>query len=185
METCVKNSIKSWIYDLSVFDSMKSFKMIHAHYYLKLLRFVTMYVGEIIVSEEIVSDSFLVIWENRKSLKDIANFDSYIYAIAKYKSVSYLRGRRPQNIELDENYIDMFIHTDTTPEEELISQECTRKLNEAINNLPEKCKLTFKLVREEKMKYREVAEVLGISQKTVEAHLSKAVKILRQILSSE
>jgi RNA polymerase sigma factor, sigma-70 family len=79
----------------------------------------------------------------------------------------------------------MFIHTDTTPEEELISQECTRKLNEAINNLPEKCKLTFKLVREEKMKYREVAEVLGISQKTVEAHLSKAVKILRQILSSE
>ena len=58
-------------------------------------------------------------------------------------------------------------------------------MNEAINNLPEKCKLTFKLVREEKMKYREVAEVLGISQKTVEAHLSKAVKILRQILSSE
>ena len=64
-------------------------------------------------------------------------------------------------------------------------QTCLLDNNEAINNLPEKCKLTFKLVREEKMKYREVAEVLGISQKTVEAHLSKAVKILRQILSSE
>ena len=184
MNTCTDN-IKKWVWDIAVNDSMESFKLIHANYYMKLLRFVTMYIGETVVAEEIVSDSFLSVWESRQSLKAITNFNSYIYAVAKYKSVSYLRSKQPQLVELDEECIDMFIHTDTTPEQELISKEGVLKLNAAINKLPEKCKLAFKLVREEKMKYKEAAEVLGISQKTLEAHIAKAVKTLRGVIETD
>ena len=179
------DNIKEWVWDIAVNDSMVSFKLIHANYYMKLLRFVTMYIGETVVAEEIVSDSFLSVWENRRSLKMVTNFNSYIYAVAKYKSVSYLRSKHPQSVELDEGCIDMFIHTDTTPEQELISKEGILKLNAAINRLPEKCKLAFKLVREEKMKYKEAAEILGISQKTLEAHIAKAVKTLRGVIEND
>lgn len=179
------DNIKQWVWDIATNDSMESFKLIHANYYMKLLRFVTMYTGETVVAEEIVSDSFLSVWENRQSLKTITNFNSYIYAVAKYKSISYLRSKHPQSVELDEGYIDLFIHTDTTPEQELISKEGIQKLNTAINDLPEKCKLAFKMVREEKMKYKEAAEVLGISQKTLEAHIAKAVKTLRTVIEND
>ena len=52
------DNIKEWVWDIAVNDSMESFKLIHANYYMKLLRFVTMYIGETVVAEEIVSDSF-------------------------------------------------------------------------------------------------------------------------------
>ncbi len=87
-----------------------------------------------------------------------------------------------EQVSLDEISIDLFTSTETTPEEELISQEGIHRLNLAIDSLPAKCKMAFKLVREDKLKYKEVAAILDISVKTLEAHLANAVRKLRKHL---
>ena len=170
---------------MAISDSQPAFKSLYMAYFPKLMRFVSLYVSSSVETEEIVSDTLLAVWSSRNTLPDITNFDSYIYAIARNKVVSYYRIKQIKKVDLEENDIDLFIHTDTTPEEELINKESIARLNAAINSLPNKCKLAFKLVREDKLKYREVATILDISIKTLEAHLATAVRKLRETLSKD
>lgn len=169
---------------MALSDSQTALKSLYAAYYQRLMRFTKLYVPSYVEAEEIVSDSFLAVWNNRKSLLEIRNFDSYLYTIVRHKIVTYYRKQRPGLIELDELPVDLFLHTDTTPEDELISKEEIDRLNMAINTLPDKCKIAFKLVREDKLKYKEVADLLHISVKTLEAHLATAIKKLREVLGS-
>ncbi len=175
-------NISLYLYDLIYKDSEQALKHLYLHYFAKLLRYVSIYVHSTGEAEEIISDTFLAIWENRKTLL-VDNFESYLYSIARNKSISTIRRySRLNTVELEENYIDLFVHTSTTPEDDLISQEQINEINKAINTLPDKCKEAFKLIREEKMKYKEAAAILGISVKTLEAHLTLAMKKLREVL---
>ena len=76
--------------------------------------------------------------------------------------------------------IDLLAQSHVTPEDILISKEKVEKINRAINSLPNKCKLAFKLVKENQLKYKEVSEILNISIKTLEAHLTTAMKKIRE-----
>lgn len=174
-----------WVCDMALSDSQTALKSLYIAYFQRLMRFAGLYVSTSVEAEEIVSDTFLAVWNNRKSLPDIKHFDSYIYTITRHKAISYYRSQHMENVELNEHSIDLFAHTDTTPEEELISKESVDRLNSAINSLPDKCKMAFKLVREDKLKYKEVAIILNISVKTLEAHIATAVRKLRETLSSE
>ena len=175
--------LTSWIKEISTADSQIAFKSIYLAYYTQLIRFTCLYISSIAEAEEIVSDTFLTIWNNRKILLQISSFNSYVYSIARNKAISHYRKQHMEKVELNEKNIDFFSQTETTPEEDLIRKEDLKKLNEAINSLPFKCKMTFKLIREDGLKYKEVAEILDISIKTVEAHLSTAIKKLRKTLA--
>ena len=121
-------------------------------------------------------------WNNRKQLLDIKNFNSYIYTVVRNKSISQFRALHIENQSIDNIAIDIFAHTNITPEDELISQEEISEINLAINSLPNKCKIAFKLVKENHLKYKEAAEILNISVKTLEAHLTTAMKKIREKL---
>nr|WP_239060652.1 RNA polymerase sigma-70 factor [Bacteroides sp. 519] len=157
----------------------------YLHYFERLQRFVFLYISSFAEVEEIVSDALLSIWDNRKKLPDISNPDAYIYTVARYKAISHLRSRQENKISMHEITVDLFAHTETTPEDDMISKEKTDQLNNAINSLPYKCKMAFKLVREDKMKYKEVAAILEISVKTVEAHITTATRKLREALNHD
>lgn len=180
-----KENITEWICEMALTDSQTALKSLYLAYFQRLMRFTKLYVSSSVEAEEIVSDTFLAVWNNRKSLLKVSNFDSYIYSIARHKAISYYRSIRMEQIELNEIPLDLFTQTDTTPEDDLISKERINQLNKAIDALPAKCKMAFKLVREDKLKYKEVAEILDISIKTLEAHLANAVKKLRDSLASE
>ena len=120
--------------------------------------------------------------ENRLELPEIRNFNAYIYRIAKFKALNYLRKRNLPTVNLDEMPLDLFARTSTTPEDDCISAETVREINRAIESLPPKCKLAFKLVREDRMSHREAAETLYISVKTLEVHLGHAVQKIREAL---
>lgn len=182
---CHKEDIAQWVCELAQNDSQTAFKSLYKAYFQRLMRFTNIYVSSTVEAEEIVSDTFLAVWNNRKSLLKIANFDSYIYTIARHKAISYYRSIHMEQIELNDISIDLFTHTATTPEDDLISKERIAQLNNAIDALPAKCKTAFKLVREDKLKYKEVAAILDISVKTLEAHLATAIKKLREALRSE
>ncbi|MCC8171007.1 MAG: RNA polymerase sigma-70 factor [Parabacteroides sp.] len=177
--------ISRWIYEIAACDSESAFKSLYLAYFPRLMRFAGIYVSAPEEAEEVVSDTFLAVWNNRKSLPGVANFDAYIYTVARYKAVSYYRSHSVRQVEWNENQVDLFSSTETTPEEELISKELAEQLNAAIDRLPGKCKLAFKLVREDKLKYKDVAAILDISVKTLESHLSVAVRKLRELLGNE
>lgn len=179
------NNTMQLVCSLATLDSQVALKSLYMVYFDRLMRFVTCHVGSEPVAEEIVSDTFLAVWENRKSLLEVTNFDSYIFTIARHKSISYFRANQMIKVEIDETVTDLFFQTDTTPEEDFISKETVDSLNNAINSLPDKCKMAFKLVREDKMKYKDAAQVLDISVKTLEAHITTAVKKIREALSKE
>ncbi len=113
---------------------------------------------------------------------DIDNFNSFIYGIARHKAISFIRKRQLEYVDLDNYPVDLFFATETTAEDDLITKEEIEKINSAINNLPEKAKMTFKLIREDNLKYKEVSDILGISVKTVEAHMATAIRKLRDAL---
>ena len=171
-----------WVCEMALSDSEAALKSLYLAYFQRLIRFTSLYVSSSGEAEEIVSDTFLAVWNNRRQLPGITNFDSYIYTIARHKAISYYRKQHLEEISLDDITIDLFTCTETTPEEELITQEGIARLNTAIDTLPTKCKMAFKLVREDKLKYKEVAAILDISVKTLEAHLANAVKKLREAL---
>jgi RNA polymerase sigma-70 factor (ECF subfamily) len=81
--------------------------------------------------------------------------------------------------------VDIYFRTDTTPEDDMISKELTKTLDDAINSLPNQCKIAFKLIREDNMKYKDAADLLNISVKTLEAHITKAIKELRLALKTK
>jgi len=158
---------------MALSDSQTALKSLYMTYFGPLMRFTGMYVSSPAEAEEIVSDTFLAIWNNRKQLPGISNFDSYIYTVARHKAISYYRKQHMEQVSLDEISIDLFTSTETTPEEELISQEGIHRLNLAIDSLPAKCKMAFKLVREDKLKYKEVAAIHDISVKNIGGTLDR------------
>ncbi|MDR1918637.1 MAG: RNA polymerase sigma-70 factor [Tannerellaceae bacterium] len=177
--------ISGWIGEIASSDSQTAFQSLCSAYFPRLMRFTGLYLSTPAEAEEVVSDTFLSLWNKRKALPGIAHFDSYIYSIAKNKAISYYRSQHIEKIMVKEKEIDLFFQTETTPEEELITKEEISRLNAAINALPDKCKTVFKLVREDNLKYKDVAEILDISVKTVESHLSTAIKKLREALATK
>lgn len=178
----INNNTSLLINKLALDDSEEALRGLYNLYFDKLVRFVYLYIQSQNSVEEIVSDVFLSIWMNRKELTNIQNFNAYILTIARNKAISHFRREEKYYSISNEYPTDLYFNTETTPEDDYISQELIRKFNKAINTLPPQCKMAFKLIREDKMKYKDAALVLNISIKTLEAHITKATKILRKLL---
>lgn len=173
--------IQSVLNDLAINNSESAFKSLYDAYCDRIMRYLVMYVKSSHVAEELMSDVFFALWENRKQLPEIINFDAYIYRIAKFRVLNYLRDNKSLTVDLDDVPIELFAYTETTPEDDYISAELIEEVNKAIEQLPTKSKLAFKLVREDGMKYKEAAEHLGVSVKTLEAQLTYAMKKIAKI----
>jgi len=173
------------IEDISRRNSETALKDLYQHYFDKLMRFISLYVKSEQTSEEIISDVFLTIWQNREFLLEVKNFNAYIYTISRNLSIDYLRAKKWNFDQLSDIPFDLYFKTETNPEGELISKESVQSINDAIESLPNKCKMAFKLIREDKMNYKDAAELLNISVKTLEAHITKAVKELRIALRTQ
>lgn len=176
--------ISYYVREIALNNSQIALKELYTCYFYDLLHYSMIYVNNSHDAEEVISDTFLSVWENRKKLLEISNFNSYIYTIVRNKSISQFRSMHIENQSIDTIPIDIFAYTDITPENELISKEKIAEINSAINSLPNKCKIAFKLVKENNLKYREVAEILNISVKTLEAHLATALKKIRESLET-
>jgi RNA polymerase sigma-70 factor (ECF subfamily) len=176
-------NIRYLLEELSFKDSEPALQSLYYAYSDRIMRHIYMYVKSHETAEELTSDVFFALWERRKTIPEINDFNAYIYKIAKFKALNYLRDNKTDYVDLDEVPLDLFAFTETTPEDDYISKELIDSVNEAIEQLPAKTKLAFKLVREDGMKYREAADHLGISVKTLEAHLTAAMKTITKILS--
>jgi RNA polymerase sigma-70 factor (family 1) len=166
-------------------DDEAAFEKLFTHFYPKLLSFSLSVLSTRELAEEATEDVFLKLWQNRKTLPAIKNLNYYLFTAVKHSSLDYLsRIRRDAVFPLDDIAVE-FGDLRPNPEEHLISAEAVKRIQSAVDALPARCKLIFRLVKEDQLKYREVAELLGLSIKTVETQMSLALSKVGQALGQE
>ncbi|MEJ5962005.1 RNA polymerase sigma factor [Pedobacter immunditicola] len=137
------------------------------------------------LAEEIASDVMLALWKSRLRLLEIENIKVYAFVIARNLSLNALNKISKQTVvSIEDIAIEVFLDN-LTPEQIFINDELRKKLEIAIQALPNRCKLVFKLIKEEGLSYKDAAIILNISTKTVDAHLVTAIKKLTSILKAE
>jgi RNA polymerase sigma-70 factor (family 1) len=161
---------------ISRFDDQLAYKELFSSLYPSLFQFVSGIIKCRQPAEEIVSDLFLKIWEKRKTLEEIHNLRVYCFVAARHLSINQLEKQKRQHSANIEDYKTRLVHPAPDPEQSMISAEMMRRIHDVVEELPPRCKLSFKLVKEYGFKYREAAEILQVSEKTIENQLSIALK---------
>jgi RNA polymerase sigma-70 factor (family 1) len=169
------NRIEYLQYRIACFDDQHAYKELFTSLYSYLCTFARTIVKSKEPAEEVVSDVFIKIWEMRKDLEKIENLKVYLYVSTRNHSLNYLEKQKRivtnSTGELHTEFVSLYFD----PEQLLITADMLALIHKAIDQLPPKCKMIFKLVKEDGLKYREVAEILSISIKTVENQLAIAL----------
>ncbi|MEM9885915.1 MAG: RNA polymerase sigma-70 factor [Bacteroidota bacterium] len=180
----VQQSDEELILLLNGREASKVFEQLFYRHYEILCRKVMTVVHCEQAAEEIVSDVFLKIWKNRAQLTITTKLKYYLKTAVRNQAIDYLRRQaRERNFkgEIDRDYESNY----TSPYEEVVGQELSQKVEAAIESLPPKGKHIFRLSRDRGMKYREIADLLNISIKTVETHMRRSLIHLRKRVQEE
>ena len=154
----------------------REFELLFKQYYSPCMNFAMMYLKDVIRSQDVVQDVFLKLWERKNSLS-LDNPRGYLYRAIKNRSIDTLRQINP-TISLDE------VTAKSLSEEQKIFDNFVLKerIYNSIRQLPPKCQKVFVMSKINGLTYAQIAEELSISIKTVENHMGKALRILRQLL---
>lgn len=177
-----RNTIKSLLSKIREDDDQSAFRELFYLLYHRLVHFCNQYVEDKEVAEEIVSDLLTQLWVDREKTKDIVNPETYLFISVKNRSINYLKKySKFKVVHLADAMEDQLVNTHD-PEKELEKRELNFKMNEAIESLSRQCKIVFNLVKEDGLRYKDVAEILEISPRTVETQLVRALKKLNTII---
>jgi RNA polymerase sigma-70 factor (ECF subfamily) len=163
----------------------KAFRELFMAHCARLTQFAFAIVKTQDAAREIVDEVFIKIWRNKNTIENIQNLTVYLYTATKNTSLNYLSMNARKNITEPFDNLSIQMTDDQSPEKKLIYSEILNKINQAIDNLPPRCKMVFKLVREDGLSYKEVAEILNISPKTVDAQMVIAVKQVGEKLKGD
>ncbi len=155
---------------------MKAYEQLYKMLYGKLVHFSAAIAGSFQLGEETVSDVFIRLWQKRQQLSSVRNPAVYIYVSVRNASLNTLHQRKAQNNIPFENLDADALAITPDIEERLVSREVALIIEKTIRELPEKCQLIFRLIKIDGFTYKEAAELLDISPKTVDAQLAIAVK---------
>ena len=169
-----------WVRNIRDGDG-KAFEQLFRSYCQPLIQFVGRYVRDIQTAENLVQDLFLSVWGNRAQLDPTLSVKSYLYTAAKNRALKHLRHgdvvRRSTEDETPR------FPGPKTPEDELQGKEISTAIHRAVEALPEKTRICFSMNRFDHLTYTEIAEIQGVSVKTVETQMGHALRFLRERLA--
>ncbi len=169
-------------------EHILAFNQLYEEYNQRFIRFARSYVMTNEIAEDIVNDSFMYYWENKQNIAD-QNLSSYLLTVVKHKCINYLK-----RLSLEEQARDRFQYLEewelqlkiSTLEacnpEKLLSEEIQLLVQKALRSMPKQTRDILIRSRYQSQSNKEIAAELGVSVKTVEYHMSKALKTLRAVL---
>ena len=157
----------------------KAYEFLFRKFYQALSRFSLKLVGSEATAEDVVQEVFVALWEKHDQLSIKGELKSYLFAAVRYASINHLRQHQRQINLVPQQTADVIDESASEIPEYLI-----KKVYQAIEQLPEKCRLIFILSRQGGLTYKEIAEELDISVKTVEAQMGIAFKKIRSFLKT-
>src|SRR5450631_3034314 len=167
---------------IALYEDMKAYGQLYELLYEGLYRLAYSLVRSSEVAEEIVSDVFIKLWQIRGKLMEIEHLRVYLFTIAKNFSLNYIT-KNYKNITVSLDAVDVEPVVELSgPAEMCISADMVRQIRKAIQQLPPQCRLIFQLVKEEGLRYKEVAAILEISPLTVRNQLAIAVRKIGEVL---
>ncbi len=167
---------------IASYSDMKAYESLYKLLFNGVFRFAYSFVKSKEAAEEIVSDSFIKIWELGAKLAEIDNVKAYLFTITRNNSLNYIT-RNYKRIQLnidDLEFDEVIVWGD--PEEIFLSGEAVNRIKNAIKELPPQCRIIFQLVKIEGMTYQETAAVLGISLSTVRNQMSIGLRKMTESL---
>lgn len=171
-----QTELQSWIAQIASSGDQQAFKRLFLHFYDYLFYFSNSFVKSREAAEEIVQDVFVSLWKKRETLSEIDNLRVYLYVSVRNLSVNYLR-RSGFHYDHDLNQLDVScMAAPSTPEELMVATEVSQRITRSVAELPPRCRLVYKLVKEDGLRYKEVAEILHISPRTVENQIATALR---------
>jgi RNA polymerase sigma-70 factor, ECF subfamily len=172
--------------DNQLFETLKAgditaFEMLFRTYYQPLCNYAYTFVQDHDEAEEIVQSTFMQVWEKKSTLEIRAGVKPYLYAMVRNACLNVIKHEKvkQQHAAVELAVGERSVESVTRS---VMASELEAKIYNAMEALPEQCRLVFKLSRFEELKYSEIAEQLSISIKTVENHMGKALKIMREQL---
>ena len=167
---------------IALYEDLKAYQALYELLASRLKRFCFSFVKSNEAADEIVSDVFIKLWQIKNKLPEIDNLKVYLYTVAKNFCLNYItRHFKNPVVLLDEIDIEPVVHIGN-PEELCISADIVQKIQQAIRQLPPRSRLIFQMVKEDGMRYREVADILHISVLTVRNQLAIAIQKLAAAL---
>ncbi|MCU0333416.1 MAG: RNA polymerase sigma-70 factor [Chitinophagaceae bacterium] len=163
---------------LAIDNCSESYKQLFVRMQPSLVRFAFGILKSEALAFEVVSDVFIRIWEKRDTLQHVDSPRSYLYQAVKNEAINALHQQERRQLHDALVWAVPAESVFFNPEQQLISKETLAALQRAVQELPPKCRTIFKLVKEDGLKYREVAALLDLSVKTVEAQMGIAIKRL-------
>jgi len=158
-----------------------AFEELFRSFFPGLVLFALKYVPDQDTAKEIAHNVFLNLWEKRKKVDTSSSLKSYLFTSVHNRCLNFIRDQK--KFDRDESRFERIDSTEFADgTDHLEAQELEIRIFDALQTLPDKCREIFELNRFTGLKYAEIAEKLGISVKTVEAQMSKALKILREKL---
>jgi RNA polymerase sigma-70 factor (family 1) len=177
------SSIQDLQYRIARLDDQQAYKELFTSLYSYLFRFAKTLLKSRESAEEVVSDVFIKVWERRRQLEKIENLKVYLYVSTRNIAYNYLDKQKRNPTNSIDDFETEFTSIYFDPEQLLVTADMLAFIQKAIDQLPPKCKIIFKLAKEDGLKYREVAEVLNISIKTVENQLAIALQKIGSTVS--
>ena len=160
-----------------------AYRELFTRYYYPLCTYAMRVVAGREVAEEVVADVFVKLWKNREQIEVHTSFEAYMYRAVRNQSLDYLKLKLHrvyeretlESIQWNPAYADHH-----SPADEMVFNEFYDRVEGHISDLPRQCQIIFRLSREQGLRYREIADQLKISVKTVETQMGRALKVLRE-----
>ena len=180
--------------ELHLIHSLKSgnnqaYKYIYDHHYVLLCKIAYEFLKDDFLAESIVDDIIFHLWEKRDTLEITTSLRSYLVQAVRNRCINYLNLEREKRevrfsvIDQQGEWINSVFPSDDYPLARLLENELEQEIRNAIDRLPEECKVVFKKSRFEEKRYEQIAEELGISVNTVKYHIKNAISRLSADLS--
>ncbi len=160
---------------------MAAYEAIYNEFWPRLYGYVYNRLKNKEVAEEIIQEVFFSLWMKRATLELTHSLSAYLHTAVKYQLFNYLKADHVRR-----NYVSQVVDkgalTDNSNEENIAASDLKNTMEKEISRLPEKCQQVFRMSRQEHLSVQDIATSLNISHKTVENHLTKALRQLRMVL---